>query len=170
MLMYGSSSAVRNLIFSGYGVVYNLTSMAEGFYTLPNLIPPNSLPRSTERDFDMQYAEYIFNNETVFVEFFSVIYNLYLGLDVFIVIDEDANWAENILESLLKLIQQRYGYNAVYISTDDDYVYAKNNAVSKFAPGFGIYNLDQDKERFTYLVEQMKQKVGSIPPGILWGE
>ena len=53
---------------------------------------------------------------------------------------------------MLKLIQQRYGYNAVLITSDEDYIYAKNNCYSDFAPGYGLYNLDIDKERFTSII------------------
>ena len=33
-----------------------------------------------------------------------------------------------------------------------------------FAPGFGLYNLDQDKERFTYLMESYRlANNGALP-------
>ena len=169
MLMYGKASVYRTVDFVGSGIAYNLTSYSEGFYQLLNILPPNNLPRSTERDFDIQYANYIMNNDLPFIEFFSIIYNLYLGIDVYLVVDDDQNWAENILQSLLKLIQQRYGYNGVYIDSDEDYIWCRNYGVGKFDPGYGLYNLDQDKERFTYILENIKIKGGSIPPGVLWG-
>lgn len=152
MLMYGlDTEEVLSLKFAGSGVVYNLASFKEGYNTLHSLLPPNNLGVFTDRDFDIAYANYIFNNDNVFCEFFQIIYNLYLGKDVFIIISSN-EWAENILESLLKLIQQRYGYNAVKINSDDDYIYARNFMEFKFEP-FGLYNLDQDKERFSLLME-----------------
>ncbi len=154
MLMYGNPQAT-NLNFSGKGVVYNLTSMKENFINLSLLLPPNSIGRFTDRDFDIVYANYIMNNDMVFVEFFQIIYNLYIGNDVFIIADE-ADWSENILESLLKLIQQRYGYNAVMVNSDQDYIYAKNNLFTDFAPGYGLYNLDIDKERFNNIIVTAK--------------
>ena len=168
MLMYGKTSIAREVGFTGIGVIFNLTSMAEDFIQLPLLIPPNDLPRSTERDFDIAYANYIMNNDIVFIELFKIIYNLYMGIDVFLVIDDDQNWAENILESLLKLIQQRYGYNAVYVNNEEDYIYARNNLTGKFASGYGIYNLDHDKERFAYIIEKAKQKGTDFSKGIVW--
>lgn len=151
MLMYGSAQATC-IDFTDKGVIYNLTSMREGFITLHGLIPPNSIGRFTDREFDIAYMNYIMNNDTVFCEFFQIIYNLYIGNDVFI-IASDEDWSENILESLLKLIQQRYGYNAILITSEDDYIFAKNYDNSNFASGYGLYNLDQDKERFSYLME-----------------
>lgn len=156
MLMFGLDRPdVLNIPFSGTGVMFNLTSMREGFNTLKSLVPPNELGRFTDREFDIAYANYIMNNDFVFCEFFQIIYNLYIGNNVFI-IASDSDWSENILESLLKLIQQRYGYNAVKIDSDDDYIYAENNMSFNFAPGYGLYNLDQDKERFSYIVENFR--------------
>ena len=88
----------------------------------------------TDREFDIAYMNYIMNYDDVFCEFFQIIYNLYIGIDVLIIASKD-DWSENILESLLKLIQQRYGYDAVYIETDEDYMYARNYCFSDFAPG-----------------------------------
>ena len=169
MLMYGESrDDILSIGFAGTGIIYNLSSLREGFNTLRLLIPPNEIGRFTDRDFDIAYANYILNNDAVFCEFFQIIYNLYLGYDVFILASSE-DWSENILESLLKLIQQRYGYNAVRIDSDDDYIFARNNMTFDFDPRFGIYNLDQDKERFSYLIENFRlANNGNLPYNILW--
>lgn len=169
MLMYGvGRDDILGIKFAGEGVIYNLTSLREGFNSLYLLIPPNDIGRFTDRDFDIAYANYIMNNDNVFCEFFQIIYNLYIGKDVFIIVSEE-NWSENILESLLKLIQQRYGYNAVRIDSDDDYIFARNNMTFDFAYGYGLYNLDQDKERFTYLIENFRiHNNGSMLYNIRW--
>ena len=162
MLMYGPASAA-DIKFGGKGVMYNLSSMREGFISLQALIPPNTIGRLTDREFDIAYANYIMSNDTLFCIFFQIIYNLYIGKDVFIIVSTE-DWSENLLESLLKLIQQRYGYNAVLINTEADYLYAANSMNFGFAPGYGIYNLDQDKERFTTLIEQYRiTNNGALP-------
>lgn len=164
MLMYGEDrNDILSLTFSGNGVIFNLTSYKEGFNRLNYLVPPNEIGRFTDRDFDIAYANYIFQNDTVFCQFFQIIYNLYIGNNVFIMYNS-ADWSENILESLIKLIQQRYGYNAVRIDSDEDYIYAANNFDFGFAPGYGLFNLDQDKERFSYLIENFRlQNNGALP-------
>ena len=169
MLMYGvGRDDILNIGFAGTGVMYNLTSLREGFNTLRLLIPPNEIGRFTDRDFDIAYANYIMSNDNIFCEFFQIIYNLYLGYDVFILASEE-DWSENILESLLKLIQQRYGYNSVRIDSDDDYIFARNNMSFDFAPGYGLFNLDQDKERFSYLIETYRlNNGGNLPYNINW--
>ena len=162
MLMYGPASAA-DIKFGGKGVMYNLSSMREGFISLQALIPPNTIGRLTDREFDIAYANYIMSNDTLFCIFFQIIYNLYIGKDVFIIVSTE-DWSENLLESLLKLIQQRYGYNAVLINTEADYLYATNSMNFGFAPGYGIFNLDQDKERFTTLIEQYRiANNGALP-------
>lgn len=162
MLMYGPASAA-DIKFGGKGVMYNLSSMREGFISLQPLIPPNTIGRLTDREFDIAYANYIMSNDTLFCIFFQIIYNLYIGKDVFIIVSTE-DWSENLLESLLKLIQQRYGYNAVLINTETDYLYAVTSMNFSFAPGYGIFNLDQDKERFTALIEQYRiNNNGALP-------
>lgn len=162
MLMYGPASAA-DIKFGGKGVMYNLSSMREGFISLQALIPPNTIGRLTDREFDIAYANYIMSNDTLFCIFFQIIYNLYIGKDVFIIVSTE-DWSENLLESLLKLIQQRYGYNGVLINTEADYLYAVTSMNFEFAPGYGIYNLDQDKERFTTLIEQYRiANNGALP-------
>lgn len=162
MLMYGPASAA-DIKFGGKGVMYNLSSMREGFISLQALIPPNTIGRLTDREFDIAYANYIMSNDTLFCIFFQIIYNLYIGKDVFIIVSTE-DWSENLLESLLKLIQQRYGYNAVLINTEADYLYAATSMNFGFAPGYGIFNLDQDKERFTTIIEQYRiANNGALP-------
>lgn len=167
MLMYGDINATR-IDFAGKGVIFNLTSMSEDFVKLPRLIPPNSMGHFTDREFDIAYMNYIMGYDEVFCEFFQIIYNLYIGNDVFIVASKD-DWSENILESLLKLIQQRYGYDSILITNEEDYIFARNNCFSDFAPGFGVYNLDQDKERFSYIMEKCRLSSGGNLPFNLEG-
>ena len=159
MLIYGKNP----VDYIDKTVVYNFSGLKEGYYNLSKLIPPNSLGRSTERDFDIAYMNYILASDEVFCEFFQIIYNLYIGNDVFI-IKNDEDWSENIFESLIKLIQQRYGYNAIRVENDEDYIYSKNNCFTDFAPGYGLYNLDCDRERFISLVEKYRQFTGGKMP------
>ena len=156
MLYYGMSSMLPYL--NDATSVYNITSYREGLCRL-NLLPPFDKRLFTDgcRDFDLAYAEYIFNNDYVFFDFFKIVYDLYLGKDVFLVMD-DGDWSENIIESILKLIQQRYGYNGCLLTGFDSYIYAQNNINSSFE-SFGLYNLDQDKNRFSAIWMQLDPKI-----------
>jgi hypothetical protein len=135
--------------------IFNITGMKEGYENLQILIPPNEVGRFTGRDFDICYANYIIYNDNVFIEFFKIIQNLYKGQNVYLVFDATSDWSENLAESLLKLIQQRYGYNAYHILLPEDYLYASQNDMSRFDPCYGIHNLDIDKERYEFVVQNM---------------
>lgn len=157
MLYYGSSYILQ--VLNQDTVIYNLTSYKEGIPRL-NLLPPldKRLYKDGGRDFDMWYAEYIFSNDIIFFDFFKIVYELYLGHDVFLVIDITADWSENLVESLLKLIQQRYGYNGMLIDSFDSYIYAQNTVTSQFDPRL-LYNLDIDKDRFSKLIVRYNPKI-----------
>lgn len=155
MLMYGN---FHNIIDTG--AVYNFTSFREGYQRVPLLIPPNEIGRSSGREFDIAYANYLMTNDFVFKSFFDIIYLLYTGVDIYLIIDE-SDWSENLIESLLKLIQQRYGYNAVKINCFEDYLQANSSKyISEFNPYYGLANLDMDKERYTYFIELQRLRNG----------
>ena len=146
--MYGTSD---NIIDGA--IIYNLTSLREGYQRFQFLIPPNTIGYLTNREFDIAYYQYIMNNDIVFGEFFQIISALYNGNNVYIIISEN-DWSENLVESLMKVIQQRYGYNAGKINCYDDYLFMMNNKYySEFDYRFGLGNLDSDKERYAILVE-----------------
>lgn len=151
MLMYGN---FNNIVIDSNTTVYNLTSMREGFERKSYLVPPNEIGRFSGRDFDLAYANYLLNNDIIFKEFFDIVYLLYTGRDVYIIIDE-AEWSENLVESLMKLIQQRYGYNSIRINCPEDYFYA-SSIVTDFNQYYGIHNFDIDKERYTYIIEKVR--------------
>ena len=156
MLFYGSSNILG--VLSDDTIIYNITSYREGLVRL-NLLPPldKRLYLNDCREFDLMYAQWIFNNDIQFFDFFRIIYDLYLGKDVFLVMDT-SDWSENIIESILKLIQQRYGYNGILIDSFDSYVYCKNTIVSGFDP-YMIQNLDIDKDRFSVLMVKMNPRL-----------
>lgn len=154
MLLYGYPSVLSAISRETY--IFNLSSMVESYPQLPLLIPPSEIGHLYGREFDIKYAEYIFSNDYVFCQFFQIIYHLYLGKDVFIIYSNE-DWSENLIESLMKLIQQRYGYNGIMINTEEDYINAMLHSNPGFNPEFGIANLDQDKIRFTNNNISMRQ-------------
>ena len=152
MLYYGYSNIMSVLKYDT--IVYNITSYKEGLVRL-NLMPPCDVRfyKDGSREFDMYYADWILSNDGPFFDFFTIVYNLYIGNDIFLVMD-DGDWSENIIESLLKLIQQRYGYNGCMIDSFDSYVYAQNNMSSRFE-SFGLMNLDVDKDRYSVIMVKL---------------
>lgn len=125
-------------------VVLNLNSFLEGYERL-NLLPPFGLEYG-DKDFDMKYAEYILTNDNVFMELMKVIISLYAGKDVYILSAKN-NIYEFIAESLQKFIQQRYGYLSNILNDMEDWEYVEESSFNIY----GVYNLDIDKERFSYI-------------------
>lgn len=139
--------------------ILNFSSMVER-YDMLRLLPPDNLGAVNEYDFDIRYANLILGSEGYFMEFMRIIMPLYMGNDVYICILRTENpWSEMIMESLLKLIQQRYGYNAARIDSFEDIVASDQ---SGFSP-YGLINLDNDKDRYAYIVERSRLRAGGIP-------
>lgn len=148
MLLYGD---INNIQYDCE--IYNFCSLIEG-YKDAKLMPPNSLGAISEYDFDIKYMHYILDNDYIFMNFMSIIIDLYYGKNVYLIISEkNDEWCSMITESLLKLIQQRYGIVAAKIDSFEDIFYVKD---STFNPYYGLANLDMDKERYTYLCESIR--------------
>jgi len=143
MLIVGDHKCVGYL--SPHTRIYNVSSLLEG-YTKLNILP-YTVRYSDEKEFDLAYALYILEHDNVFFDMMKIIYNLYIGNDVYLLITID-QFSEIVTESLLKFIQQRYGYIGNRVNEPED--------LETLAPGdftlFGVFNLDQDKERFSYLI------------------
>ena len=127
-------------------LVLNLSSLAEGFQRV-HLVPSIPNMYNDDKEFDIAYANYIFSNDSMFMEFMKIVYPLYIGSDVFLLVSRNEDTYDVMTESICKLIQQRYGYNYQLLNNKDDIDYYDDSNFSLI----GIQTLDQDKERMTYL-------------------
>ena len=144
------SSIVPKLLDSSTQI-YNLASFIEAPYPkLQYLIPP--IPHSASYEFDVAYANYLISNNNAFVQLYSLMLELEKGNDILLLVS-DFDWTENIAESLFKFIQQRWGYQGVVVNNDDDYIHFRNE-IFDFDPGYGIHNLDADRDRYSLLIEK----------------
>lgn len=135
-------------------VILNLSSLAEGFERV-HLVPSISAKYNDDKQFDIDYANYIFSNDMTFMEFMKIAYPLYDGKDVFLLVSRNEDTHDIITESLCKLIQQRYGYNYQLLNTKEDIDYYDESDFNIY----GIQTFDMDKERFTYLVVQQNPQL-----------
>ena len=135
-------------------ILYNLSSYYSGFEDLSSLITKVSVFNITTMpinefiyspDFDRMYAQGVFNNDELFTDFLKIILNATLG-NVVILISHDP-YRDAITESIIKLIQVRYGYNCWEAEDVEDLECLRE---SYFTP-YGILALDQDKRRFDEL-------------------
>ena len=131
--------------------IFNLSSTLEVGERLFKLIPPFNVEQyNDEKEFDINYANYILTNDEAFIDLMKIIYLQYENNNdmlIYIVVDFD-DIRDVITESLIKFIQQRYGINSSIIKEYEDFDTVED---SEFDIN-GLYNLDQDKERYVLLV------------------
>ena len=136
----------------GQVVKFNLSSYYNDAPNLDALIPSSEFitPDVLTGDcsiplFDIEYHNYILNNNNAFIQFMNIIIPAYTSPDVLVhIMIKQSPFRDVITESLLKLIQQRYGYNAYIINEIEDFVYADESDMS--IPG--LFTLDQDLIRW----------------------
>ena len=123
-------------------------------------VQPSSLfyvPRCSNESFeyDLEYGNFIFQNTQQRIEFLYLMHQLQIGNDVLILIGTHQVMFE-MAESLLKLIQMRYGYNGYFITKDDlDYIFDFQSNFS--VPGLQLF--DQEKvELDEIFLEEEKRK------------
>ncbi|MGL5751465.1 MAG: hypothetical protein ACRCXT_13110 [Paraclostridium sp.] len=140
-------------------IIYNFNSFKEcGYYKLnliPNGIQMLSDDENAEMQFDMFYAGYILNNDAIFMDMMKIIYPIYNGMNIYIMIDSYNTQYNFIIESLQKFIQSRYGLQIYNINDLDDLEYISDSNFNIY----GVYNLDQDKDRMTYLEIQSNPSI-----------
>lgn len=133
--------------------LFNLSSISELGEKIFSLLPPFKVDDyNNEKDFDIMYATYILENNAPFIDMMKVIYSQYeSGEDVInYILIEDDEFRNSITESLIKFIQQRYGYNCSIIHDHDDIYYIEESTFDIN----GLFNLDQDKERYVLLIAE----------------
>lgn len=153
MLMYGK--AENSKFCKDY--VFSLTSMRQDIVKLTGLCPPNIVGYFDSYEFDVAYANYIMMTDAAFFELISIMRILHMGKDVYICVDE-AEWSMDLVASLIKFIQQRYGYNAYEIHSEEDVFYASNQPADRIDPTFGIQNFDDDINRYSYLCHELSKR------------
>ena len=159
ILMYGTPDAVQ---YVDKCKIYNFNSLLDGYEPL-YLTPPREVgiygmngtmgyTGYNEYQFDVNYMKYIIGNDGPFMQLMRIIMELYEGHNVFLIVSPD-DWSTALIESLMKLIQQRYGINGIKIGSFDDFVYAEETEFT----GYGLFNLDQDKERYSFIIASGKK-------------
>lgn len=143
MILFATTN-VLNFLPNKY-IVYNLSAYIEGIQRI-YLLPPDDISSyyADEKTFDLLYADFIFKNDFSFMELMKIIIPIYEGKDVVLLISESL---ENITESLLKFINGRYGIIPSIVTDEEDLdMITESNFTLN-----GLYNLDQDKNRFSRL-------------------
>ena len=151
MIVFGNINCIPDNT-KGNFVIYNLLSISSiirGVYPDIDILPSAAQFNYTnDKDFDMRYLEFIFSDDYYFYEFFGkIIYNAYIGYDVYIIVDNNDVFDATV-ESIIKIIQQRYGYNPAVVNEPEDLLYLNQEESFSLA---GLPALDYDKERYSLL-------------------
>lgn len=149
-------------------VILNLSSFYSGHVNITHLIAKISPINNTglpmpefvnSVDFDMQYASAVLNNPELFGSLINIMLRAYEGYLVCILVQRDP-YRDAVMESLIKLIQQRYGYNCWIIEDSDDIEVLSEQMMYPD----GLITLDNDIKQFNQMYS--KGLVENILPNI----
>lgn len=129
----------------GYASMYNINANINinGALQL-NIMPPLDLMNKlyTEQ-FDPEYISYIISQDQPFFQFMYPVIDLNNGNDVILFVYNEQNIFAPIIEVILKLIQQRYGYN--YQLLDNVFDFDPYQYSGMTAPGITQYQIDRQR-------------------------
>lgn len=146
MLVFGPYRAIPQ----GQGfTVFNFTSMTQDVPRLPGLLIDFQTPIYDEYQFDLWYYNYILDNVLPFSSLMKIMISLYETGRVYVCInDYTSDYFTSLLnESLMKMIQQRYGVMCNVINNPEDIDYIQKDG-PEFQTKEGIDAFDHDKEQY----------------------
>lgn len=132
----------RSSMFPTIPVIYNLNANTMDFTPI-YLMPPQGM-LSASLEFDQQYINLILTNDNYFMQLMRIIIPLQQGQDVYILAYNEESVFNPITETLMKFIQQRYGYNYQEVHSLEDFNPYDTSSFS--TPG--ILQYDEDFKRY----------------------
>lgn len=161
-----TSQEMINYLSTTNARIYNFCSMISIGIPVPKLYPYQNifyylLQDNNEGDantiqFDAAYANQVLFDINTFSEFMRIMMDLDKYDEVIVLVNYDNPYIMNTVESLVKLIQERYGIQSYIVNCIDD---IDPYAISEFSQeGYMNYINDVDKYK------------ASIPPDIIMRE
>lgn len=136
-------------------VIFNLSSYYSSYNDistlLTNISPLNNtgLPINEfvySPSFDEQYMQTLFSNEDMFTIFMKLIAFAYEGYTVVVLVSRD-EYRDAVMESIIKIIQERYGFLCWIVYDAEDL-----RSIEDTSPSTGgLITLDNDLARYTDL-------------------
>lgn len=132
--------------------IYNLSSLYSGYKDATDLLTKMAIINNSEMpmpefvqsiQFDMQYASAIMNDPILFNKLMMILSAHFEGYIVVILVQRDP-YRDAIMESLIKFIQQRYGYNCWIVEDIGDIECLKETPHNPF----GLDRLNEDLYRY----------------------
>jgi len=146
----------RNIIFNRdlthpeNTVIFNVSSLLEGYRRLDALTPPKYVggmymdPNDPDKFYEL-YKIYLSQSTDAMLEIMDIAYALYEGMDVILLIGASDLYRDNLREAIAKLFIERYGYLSNIVMDVNDIETIKDNSFAIW----GLMNFDKDKEWYT---------------------
>lgn len=135
--------------------VYNLCSFYEGLQNI-DLVPPFRIIDTGSNEADLAYMQWIFGNEVPYNNFMDIICKLHEHHKICIMVMPDDD-VSSIVESLQKLISERYGIISNNVYSIEDWYNLEDIGPSTREQ---MWNFDKDRDAYlSYLMEKQKQRV-----------
>lgn len=153
MLLFGSPKCIPTI--KSFRDDFKIVDFNCGIIGYPStgLLPVNiPVNQYTDQEFDNAYASYLMNNDNVFIRFFNLIIELHMGNNIFLISNNTTAYI-NLPESLMKFIQQRYGFNGCVCEEPEDIFYAKESSFTIE----GLFNFDSDRARYLSILNSTGQ-------------
>lgn len=158
MIIFGGSNCIPFLIEDDQLIKpkfwkYNFMNRTMIGTIINGMFPPKQILDLYKNDmmysveFDKLYANYILTCDSAFVSFMNILMGQYYGENSFVLINDELESIINLTESIIKLIQVRYGLNCSIVNDPYDILYCEESDMSDN----GIKTFMIDKERFTKL-------------------
>lgn len=148
IMMFADVSQYRHIPEDYY--VTSLGFTLNGEPSINTLTPRNILPKDSSEDFEEKYYNYIFYYNDTFLDFMQIIYKLYQGYNVCVVVDY--RFDEPYVTALSKIIAKRYGIISSVVLEYNDFFSVSESSFSKI----GLRVLDQDKANMSYQLKALE--------------
>lgn len=109
-------------------------------------------------NFSGAYANFVISNDEAFQDFMEIVMAMYYNDDVFVLTDLQSTHIVAMAETIIKIIQQRYGYNCYILNTIDDIFSIPQSEMSEIGSQIFL----SDKERYVRLTVDAKKLLENI--------
>lgn len=133
--------------------IYNMSTIYEGIEPVFSLALSDVVLQPELCDYDSQvfdafYCKHVIEDDNAFNDLMRIMIPANLNPDCLVhVLIKRSVFRDAVTETLIKLIQQRYGYNCYVVNELEDFIYAEESDFS--IPG--LFTFEQDRGRWMML-------------------
>ena len=137
--------------------IYNLSSLYSGYDSITSLITGLhewaangiNVPAALDKpEIDVEYWNLIMQRPNMFNDLMKLVLNSFEGYVCMVLVHHD-NYRDAVLESIIKLIQQRYGFTPWIVQDEEDISVIEEPEYT----AQGLVTLDEDRKRYHIMYE-----------------